>query len=84
LYWKREKNIAAARALLKRLVVLELTEEGSEEAGRILSLVESKGERVDFRDVLIGAIAKLHKATFITRDTEHFKRMPDLNVKEAP
>lgn len=81
---KKEKNIAAARTLLKRLVVLELTEEGSEEAGRILSLLESKGERVDFRDVLIGAIAKLHRTTFITRDTEHFKRMPDLNVKEAP
>jgi predicted nucleic acid-binding protein len=81
---KRERNITAARALLKRLIVLELTEEGSEEAGRILSILEAKGERVDFRDVLIGAIAKLHKTTLITRDTEHFKRIPDLNIKQVP
>lgn len=81
---KQEKNANAARLLLRRLVLLELTEEASEEAGRILALLEAKGEPLDFRDVLIGTISKIHNMVLLTSDTEHFSRIPDLDVREAP
>jgi len=77
---KRDKNLAATETLLTRLVILDLTEESSNEAGRILALLEEKGKLIGFRDALIAAIAMTHKMTLLTRDTEHFSRIPDLKI----
>lgn len=69
---------------MTRLVILDLTYESSNEAGRILALLEEKGGRIGFRDALIAAIAITHKMTLATSDTEHFSRVPDLQVLKAP
>jgi len=81
---RRDKNLAATKILLTRLVILDLTDESSSEAGRILALLEEKGGLIGFRDVLIAAIAMTHKMTLATRDTEHFSRVPGLGVLAAP
>lgn len=81
---RREKNLAATKALLARLVLLDLTDESSHEAGRILALLEEEGDLIGFRDALIAAIAKTHRIPLATRDTEHFSRVPDLQVLGAP
>ena len=81
---KREKNLAATKSLLARLVLLDLTDESSQEAGRILALLEEEGDLIGFRDALIAAIARTYKMPLATRDTEHFSRVPDLHVLEAP
>jgi predicted nucleic acid-binding protein len=81
---RRDKNLAATRAILTRLVILDLTDESSNEAGRILALLEEKGDLIGFRDALVAAIAMTHKMTLATRDTEHFSRVPDLGILEAP
>ena len=81
---EKEKNLAATKALLARLVLLDLTDESSHEAGRILALLEEEGDLIGFRDALIAAIAKTHKMPLATRDTEHFSRVPDLQVLGAP
>ena len=81
---RREKNIAATKAVLRRLVVVELSEAASEEAGKLLAMLESKGERIDFRDILIAAISKTQEMALVTRNTEHFSRIPGLEVLEAP
>ncbi len=81
---RREKNLAATKALLARLVLLDLTDESSNEAGRILALLEEKGGLIGFRDALIAAIATTHRMPLATRDTEHFSRVPDLQVLGAP
>ena len=81
---RRDKNLAATRAILTRLVILDLTDESSNEAGRILASLEEKGNLIGFRDALVAAIAMTHKMTLATRDTEHFSRVPDLDVLEAP
>jgi len=81
---RREKNLAATRAILTRLVILDLTDESSNEAGRILATLEEKGNLIGFRDALVAAIAMTHKMTLATRDTEHFSRVPDLKILEAP
>ena len=77
---KIEENLAATRTLLNRLVILDLTDESSNEAGRILSLLEDKGDLIGFRDALIAAIVITHRMTLATSDTEHFSRVPDLKV----
>jgi predicted nucleic acid-binding protein len=81
---RREKNLAATKALLARVVLLDLTDESSHEAGRILALLEEEGDLIGFRDALIAAIAKTHRMPLATRDTEHFSRVPDLRVLGAP
>jgi len=81
---RRDKNLSATKLLLTRLIVLDLTDESSNEAGRILALLEEKGDLIGFRDALIAAIAKTHQMTLATRDTEHFSRIPDLEILEAP
>jgi tRNA(fMet)-specific endonuclease VapC len=81
---RREKNLAAAKALLRRLVVVELSEVASEEAGNLLAMLESKGEGIDFRDILIAAISKTQEMALVTKNTEHFSRIPGLEILAAP
>jgi predicted nucleic acid-binding protein len=81
---RREKNLTAARTLLTRLVILDLTDESSNEAGRILAYLEEKGDLIGFRDALIAAIAMNHEMTLATSDIEDFSRVPDLQVLRAP
>ena len=63
---------------------MELSEEASEEAGKILALLEARGEPIEFRDVLIGAISKINETILVTKNTEHFQRIPNLRMREAP
>lgn len=80
---KLEKNVKATRELLSRLVVLDFAEGASEEAGKVLAQLEAKGELVEFRDVLIGSIARVHGHALITKNPRHFHRIPGLRVLEA-
>lgn len=81
---RQPANLASTRTLLRRLFILDLTDDCSEEAGRILAMLEARGEPIEFRDALIAATAKIHKTTLVTRNTTHFARVPDLNVLSAP
>jgi len=81
---RKDKNLAATRTALSRLIILDLTEESSKEAGRILAMLDETGARIGFRDALIAAIAMIHRMTLATSDTEHFSRVPDLQLLKAP
>jgi tRNA(fMet)-specific endonuclease VapC len=81
---RKAENLAGTKALLRRLIILDLTDESSNEAGRILASIEAKGELIGFRDALIAAIVMIHKMTLATSDTEHFSRVPDLEVLQVP
>lgn len=48
-----------------------------------MAILESKGEPVQFRDVLIAAISKTNDMQFMTRDSEHLSRIPGLRVVEV-
>jgi len=63
---------------------VELSEAASEEAGKLLAMSESKGEGIDFRDILIAAISKTQEMALVTRNAGHFSRIPGLEVLEAP
>ena len=81
---RQDKNQDATKVLLSRLIILDLTDASSLEAGRILALLEEKGNLIGFRDALIAAIAITHKVPLATRDVEHFSRVPGLEVLESP
>jgi len=79
---KRDANLSAVKALLKRLVILQMSEEASEVAGAVLGDLESKGQMIDFRDALIAGIVVVNDATLLTRNLDHFKRIEGLRIRE--
>lgn len=78
----RRANVESAARLVERLVVLDFDRKAAEAAGRILAHLESRGEAVEFRDVLIGATCLVNGYAIATWNTEHFKRIPGLKVIE--
>lgn len=79
---KRDANLSAVKDILKRLVILQMSEEASEVAGAVLGDLESKGQMIDFRDVLIAGIVIVNDATLLTRNLDHFKRIEGLRIRE--
>ncbi len=77
----RERNIAAVRELAKRLEVLDLTEKSAEMAGRMAAELEERGEGLEFRNVLIAAIAATRGAWLYTGNLKHFKRLERFGIK---
>jgi predicted nucleic acid-binding protein len=78
------EGISAVTRLLDRLVVMDFDSKASETAGRILADLESNGKLVEFRDVFIGATALVNDCTVLTRNTDHFSKIPDLKAIAAP
>ncbi len=78
---KRYANLSAVKNLLKRLVILQMSEEASEVAGEILGDLESKGQMIDFRDALIAGIAVVNGATLFTRNINHFNRIERVKIR---
>lgn len=66
---------------MDRLVVFDLTLEGSEVAGEITAILESDGKILDFRDIMIASIVKCHGLTLVTRNVEHFRRIEGLQLE---
>ena len=78
------EGISAVTRLLDRLVIMDFDVKASESAARILTDLESGGKPVDFRDVFIGATAIVNDCAILTRNTDHFSKIPDLKAIGAP
>jgi predicted nucleic acid-binding protein len=81
---KREQNLRATRKLLNRLVLLSLGLRSAETDGRIYAQLETKGQPIGLRDILIGAITLTKGYTIVTRNVEHFQKITGLRVITAP
>ncbi len=49
-------------------------------AGQIINHLKKKGIILDLPDIFISAIALANNESIVTRNINHFKRIPDLNV----
>lgn len=78
------EGISAVTRLLDRLVVMDFDVKSSEAAGRILVDLELSGKPIDFRDIFIGATALVNDCAILTRNTDHFGKIPDLKAIAAP
>ncbi|MCW3132903.1 MAG: type II toxin-antitoxin system VapC family toxin [Methanophagales archaeon] len=79
---RRKINILSVDKLLRRLLVLQMTEAASKLAGEILADLERKGEIIEFRDAFIASIAITHNTTLFTRNISHFERIEGLKLYE--
>ncbi|MBI4257622.1 MAG: type II toxin-antitoxin system VapC family toxin [Thaumarchaeota archaeon] len=75
-----EDRLAEAEALLTHLPCLPFDKDAAKSASEITATLEKKGLAIEIRDLLIGAIAKLHEQPLVTSNTKHFTRIPSLKV----
>jgi len=50
--------------------------------GEVEALLRKRGRSIPTMDLLIGVTAKIHGLPLITRDINHFQRIPGLKVEE--
>lgn len=76
----KEKNILQVEELHSRLKVLNLSKAGMKEAGEVLAELEKKGEKIDFRDLLIGCTARSEGYCVKTLNVKHFSKIKNLKI----
>jgi len=81
---KRRENLASAKILLKRLIVLEMDFTSAEYAGSVYAELEEKGQPIGLRDAIIGAIASTKGYAILTRNVEHFKKIAGVTLIQSP
>lgn len=88
LYWgagyvdtpRQEKD--AVDAVLETKEVYEITPEIARKAGRIAGQLSSDGNPLDDPgDEIIGATGVVHDEPVLTKNTDHFERIPGLEVE---
>ncbi|PIN75682.1 hypothetical protein COV18_02435 [Candidatus Woesearchaeota archaeon CG10_big_fil_rev_8_21_14_0_10_37_12] len=74
---KKEK----ACNFLDQLTIYPLNLIAAKKGGEIANKLDSKGQEIDPEDCMIAGIALEHTETILTRNTKHFKRIPNLFVE---
>ncbi len=77
---EQQKNIEEVNLIAERITILNLSLISVKKAGELLAQLEREGEKVDFRDILIGTIALLHNCVLKTNNTRHFSKIKGLQL----
>jgi tRNA(fMet)-specific endonuclease VapC len=78
---KKELEIKRVKEFLSRMELLEFSTQACERFGRIRDELEARGTLVGDFDIMIAAIALTHNHRVLTRDLEHFQKIPGLTVE---
>jgi len=81
---RREKNLAATKTLLKRLIILKMGLTSAQNAARIYAQLEKEGQAIGLRDIMIAAITQTKSYSLATRNIEHFQKIKGLNLIPIP
>ncbi len=74
-----EENLMKVRGSISNLQVFELSLGACEEASKIYKELRERGRMIGEFDMLIGAIARFHDETVVTRD-EDFKSIRGIKI----
>jgi predicted nucleic acid-binding protein len=75
-----EKRMLEAKGIFRTVDCLPFDEAAANTASEISITLERKGESVEIRDLFIGAVARTSRLPLVTKNTEHFGRIPELTV----
>ncbi len=78
---KPEENIPKINILLKSLGILEFDRDAALKSGGIQAKLMNSGRPVDPMDVLIAGIVLSNNEELVTRNIDHFKRIPGLRYR---
>lgn len=76
---KRGDNV---RKLVDSLYILPLDQPAAQLAATVRRQLDRSGRAIGMPDSLIAGIALLHDLPLLTRNRDHFERLPGLNVVE--
>ena len=79
---KSEENFKACKELLNELNILLYDQKSMIESVKIQAYLEKTGNHIGLIDEIVAGICTANKATIITRNVEHFSRVPNLEVEK--
>jgi tRNA(fMet)-specific endonuclease VapC len=77
-----KRNIDALYALLNVFTVRNFNTGAAIESAKVRALLESIGDGIGERDMLLAGHAKHEKAVLVTNNTKHFKLVPGLKIED--
>ena len=80
---KMAVNRRKIQKLFAAMRILGLDQPAAEAAAGVRQELEAKGISIGMADYLIAGICLVHSATLLTRNLEHFNRVPGLNVEQG-
>ncbi len=75
-----KRSLQEVNNLMSQLLILNLSVESANEAGRQFALLGKKGKIIEIRDILIGAIALAENFSLKTNNKKHFSRIKGLKL----
>ena len=76
-------QLSKVAALLSALTVLPVSHSTAAIAAELRRQLEKKGEGIGMADYLIAAVCLAHQAALLTRNLDHFARIPDLRIARS-
>ncbi|MEM0313906.1 MAG: type II toxin-antitoxin system VapC family toxin [Candidatus Bathyarchaeia archaeon] len=76
-----KNKLERAESELIRFEILPYTYEVAKTAAEIDAYLARNGQTISFSDTVIAATAMHYKLTLVTRNTEHFSRVPNLQIE---
>lgn len=80
---KQEKNLAATKGFLGRLILISTNENSMEIAAKISVGLQKKGKTIEIRDLFIGAMCITNSFKLLTRNLKHFQTIEGLRIAEV-
>lgn len=74
------KNLSNLKGILNRIRIHSSTEDSMELAGKLAAELDTNGEKIGAKDVLISGIALLENRPILTYNSKHFKKVDDLKL----
>ncbi len=78
---KRKEGIAEIKSLLKSVELLDFDKPAAEKAGEIQAMLTNSGDLIELQYVLIAGIVISRNEELVTKNIDHFKRIPGLRYK---
>jgi tRNA(fMet)-specific endonuclease VapC len=75
-----DPSSGAARSLVAGLQILEVTAEVAHHYARVSRQLRARGQLIGTNDLWIACTARAASLPIVTRNVEHFARVPDLEV----
>jgi predicted nucleic acid-binding protein len=76
----KESNVVLIDSLNVDIAIADIEYHDMKLAGRIMAELEKSGKKLEFRDVLIGAICINRGFSILTRNKRHFERLREYGL----
>ncbi len=78
---KSKEVMSETNSLLKSIEIIDFDRSAAAKAADIHAKLKNSGKSIDILDILIAGIVIVNKEELVTRNIDHFKRIPGLRYK---